>query len=245
MPLLDHFRPPLSQQRHWESFHTTWASAIADALNDDWLPAGYFAEEQVTAGGRVEIDVATFAAAETPAAGEAGSGRAAVLLQSPRAWTVPEPTLVLPLVRLEEFAVRIYQAEGGPTLVAAIELVTPANKDRPESRRAFATKCAAYLHSGISLAVIDAVTSRTADLHGDLLRLLHPETPAAAASPLFAAAYRAAQREGEPVVECWRESLAVGDTLPRLPLFIDAATAVPLDLESTYAAAVERRRLVP
>jgi hypothetical protein len=245
MPLLDHFRPPLSQQRHWESFHTTWASAIADALNDDWLPPGYFAEEQVTAGGRVEIDVATFSAAEPVTVGEPGSGGASVLLQSPRAWTVPEPTLVLPLVRLEEFAVRIYQPEGGPTLVAAIELVSPANKDRPESRRAFAAKCAAYLHAGISLAVIDAVTSRTADLHGELMRLLHPETPLSAASPLFAAAYRAVQQEGESVVECWREPLAVGDVLPRLPLFIDAATAVPLDLETTYTAAVERRRIVP
>jgi hypothetical protein len=25
MPLLDHFRPPLSGSRHWESFHAAWA----------------------------------------------------------------------------------------------------------------------------------------------------------------------------------------------------------------------------
>ena len=60
MPLLDHFHPPLSSQRHWESFHTTWASALADALNERWLPEGYFAEEQVHPSARVEIDVATF-----------------------------------------------------------------------------------------------------------------------------------------------------------------------------------------
>jgi hypothetical protein len=39
--LLDHFHPPISTQRHWESFHTTWAGAIADALNDRLLPEGY------------------------------------------------------------------------------------------------------------------------------------------------------------------------------------------------------------
>ncbi|VTU01378.1 unnamed protein product [Gemmataceae bacterium] len=32
MPLLDHFRPPLFPRRHRESFHVTWAGAIADVL---------------------------------------------------------------------------------------------------------------------------------------------------------------------------------------------------------------------
>jgi len=35
MQLLDHFHPPLSMVRHWESFHARWAAAIADVLNDD------------------------------------------------------------------------------------------------------------------------------------------------------------------------------------------------------------------
>src|SRR5207248_520189 len=59
MALLDHFHPPLSIQRHWESFHTTWATAIADSLNQDWLPEGYFAEEQLHPTARIEIDVVT------------------------------------------------------------------------------------------------------------------------------------------------------------------------------------------
>jgi hypothetical protein len=32
MPLLDHFHPPLSPQRSWESFRSRWANSIADAL---------------------------------------------------------------------------------------------------------------------------------------------------------------------------------------------------------------------
>lgn len=59
IPLLDHFRPPLFPHRHWESFHTSWAGAIADALNERLLPAGYFAEEYTQLGPRVEIAVAT------------------------------------------------------------------------------------------------------------------------------------------------------------------------------------------
>src|SRR3954447_2083721 len=67
MPLMDHFHPPLSPRRHWESFHVNWAGAIADALNEQ-LPEGYFAEEHAQIGARVEIDVATFDETSLPSA---------------------------------------------------------------------------------------------------------------------------------------------------------------------------------
>jgi hypothetical protein len=35
--------------------------------------------------------------------------------------------------------------------VAAIEIVSPANKDRPEHRRKFVAKCAALLQQGVSV----------------------------------------------------------------------------------------------
>ena len=35
MPLLDHFHPPLSERRPWESFHSTWCGSLADYLNRD------------------------------------------------------------------------------------------------------------------------------------------------------------------------------------------------------------------
>ena len=72
MPLLDHFHPPLFPRRRWESFHTNWAGAIADALNEDLLPEGYFAEEHAHLGPRVEIDVATFDATEAADPGRGG-----------------------------------------------------------------------------------------------------------------------------------------------------------------------------
>ena len=39
MPLLDHFTPPLSTSRHWESFHAGWAEQLAQQLNEI-LPPG-------------------------------------------------------------------------------------------------------------------------------------------------------------------------------------------------------------
>lgn len=56
MPLLDHFRPPLSQRRHWDSFHGAWAEAIAANLNQSLLPERFVAEARVKLGGQVEID---------------------------------------------------------------------------------------------------------------------------------------------------------------------------------------------
>ncbi len=60
MPLLDHFHPPLSLERRWESFHSSWATKLVDALTERWLPPNYIAEEHAHFGPSVEIDVATF-----------------------------------------------------------------------------------------------------------------------------------------------------------------------------------------
>jgi len=51
-------------------------------------------------------------------------------------WSPPQPTLII------SFEVQVLRNFGGPQLRAAIELVSPANKDRPAARRVFAGKCA-------------------------------------------------------------------------------------------------------
>jgi hypothetical protein len=163
MPLLDHFHPPLFPQRHWESFHVTWAGVIADVRNEDLLPQGYFAEEHAHAGARIEIGVATFAEDR----GAPRNGGVTIQTYAP-----PAPNVTVPAAFPAEFEVRVYEAEGGARLVAAMELVSPANKDRAAHRRAFATRCAGYLAQGIALVVVDVVTSRQANLHSEILALL-------------------------------------------------------------------------
>ena len=58
MPLLDHFHPPLHGPR-WEGFHHAWATFIAQQLNQETLPPGYFAESEISVGPELEVDVAT------------------------------------------------------------------------------------------------------------------------------------------------------------------------------------------
>jgi hypothetical protein len=167
MPLLDHFHPPLSQRRHWESSHVNWAGAIADSLNETLLPEGYFAEEHAQLGPCVEIDVATFT--ESESSGPRAGAPATVLS---RVWAPPAPVMVIPAAFPDAFEVLVFENEGGSRLVAAIELVSPGNKDRAGHRNAFAVKCASYLYRGISLIVIDIVTSRRENLHNEIVRVL-------------------------------------------------------------------------
>src|SRR5689334_19199804 len=102
MPLLDHFHPPLISERRWESFHSSWATKIADALTERWLPPGYIAEEQAHIGPSVEIDVGTFARNAAAAEGSGGT----VALATPKLWTPPAPDAVVPSSFPDTFEVR-------------------------------------------------------------------------------------------------------------------------------------------
>ena len=242
MPLRDHFHPPLSVERHWESFHAAWIGSLADALNLT-LPPGYFAEEQVHAGPGVEIDVATLEGSQAASGGGSRNGGTATL--SAPAWAPPAPAWTVPAVFADDFEVRVFSSRGGPTLVAAIELVSPGNKDRADARQAFATKCASYLHEGIALIIIDVVTGRRPNLHNEVMTLLSggETTRLAAEVTLYAVAYRPVRREGRSEVDGWPAALALGEELPTLPLALNAEVSLPVDLEATYTDACRRRRL--
>lgn len=243
MPLLDHFHPPLKRQRHWESFHGRWAAAMADALNQDILPPDYFAEFQVHVGSRVEIDVATFERGRDAATGGQRDGATATL--TARAWAPPKPAWTMPAIFPDEIEVQVFSTEEGPELVAAIELVSPGNKDRPDFRRAFAAKCASYLHRGIGLIIVDIVTSRQANLHNELVALLGQAAQfvISADSCLYTVAYRPTRRDGADQLDVWPSRLLVGSALPVVPLGLRGAGCVPLDLDATYQEACQRSRI--
>jgi len=51
------------------------------------------------------------------------------------------------------------------------------------------------------------------------------------------------RREEQEQFETWPVPLAVGQTLPTVPLSLEAELCVPLDLEAAYLDACQRRRL--
>ena len=87
MPLLDHFRPPLSASHPWMGFHSTWATAMAQQLNRELLPEDYYAIPNMQLGGQVEIDVATLKRGGAPGAPAANGGVATAV------WAPPGPAL--------------------------------------------------------------------------------------------------------------------------------------------------------
>lgn len=220
MPLLDHFHPPLSVERRWESFHSSWATKIADDLTEQWLPPNYIAEEHAHLGPSVEIDVGAFERESLPAS-------------------------VMPAVFPETFEVRVLCRDTGPKLVAAIELISPGNKDRAAERRAFATKWASYVYQGISLIIIDIVTHRRANLHNEMLRVMEAAEGLylPADLSLYAVAYQPLRHDGKDDISMWHSRLALGQPLPALPLALRADLVIPVDFEATYAEACRRKRL--
>lgn len=242
MPLMDHFHPPLYPHHHWESFHSNWATRIADGIAAV-LPPEFLVEEHTHAGPAFEIDVAAFEAeGYVP---NNGPTTTALATRTAPVYAPPTPDGTLSAVFPDSFEVRVFNTAAGLTLVAVIELVSPGNKDRPAERRAFAAKCASYLSQGVSLLVVDIVTNRNANLHDELMRLLEtaPEREFPAATSLYAVAYRPVRREERAEIDLWLRPLEVGTPLPTLPLRLTGDLFVAVDLEAAYQEACRRRRL--
>jgi hypothetical protein len=229
MPLRDHFHLPLRGLCSWDSFHSGWANEIMRQLNKT-LPEGYAARPNVKLGVDVEADVGTLEQSGHERCEEGGGVATTV-------WAPPMPTLsvAVDFHHLDVFEVQVHR-EGGLEMVAAIELVSPRNKDRPTARRNFVAKCAAYLQVGVSVVVVDVVTNRGGNLYTALLEQLSLDAENNGHDELYAVACRAVPPEEPCRLETWMTPLAVASVLPTLPLWLEEDLSVPLDLERSYQA---------
>jgi hypothetical protein len=136
----------------------------------------------------------------------------------------------------DEYEVRVYDVQRERRLVAAVELVSPANKDRPETRAQFVAKCAAMLRQRVSVVLVDVVTVRGFNLYAELLEWVGGRDRALGDDPpaTYAAACRWRPRGARRWLEAWSRPLEVGQPLPVLPLWLSEELAIPLDLEASY-----------
>lgn len=231
MPLRDHFRPPLSNRTSWEGLHGGWPMVIVQHLGRI-LPDRYVAEPRVHLGSQVEVDVATLDRVSSEGSGHETNGG---LWPS---WAPAEPTLAVEtdLADSDEYEVRVYDAQHARRLVAAVEIISPGNKDRPESRGQFVAKCAALLRQRVSLVLVDLVTVRDFNLYAELLEWIGEQDPALGADPpgIYAVSCRWRPRGVRRWLEAWNRPLAPGQPLPVLPLWLSDELAIPLDLEASY-----------
>lgn len=77
----------------------------------------------------------------------------------------------------------IFDLEKNRRPVAAVEIVSPGNKDCPQSRRAFVAKCAALLQERVRVSIVDLASNLQFNLYTDLLKLNGHKDPSFARHP--------------------------------------------------------------
>jgi hypothetical protein len=137
------------------------------------------------------------------------------------------------------FEVRAYRADQNRHQVAAIEIVSPDNKNSPENRKVFVAKCSALIQKGIAVTIVDLVTVRQFNLCAELLEFIgHSDQTLREQLPdIYAASCRSITNEKGARLETWSHTLVLGQPLPTLPLWLSQDLAVPLDLEQSYEQA--------
>lgn len=138
----------------------------------------------------------------------------------------------------DEYEVRIYDARRGRRLVAAIELVSPRNKDRPESRRAFVGKVATLLQDEICVSIVDLVSIRQFSLYAELLEFIGKGDPSLGKIPphLYAVTLRVRERlpRTKAKLDLWHYPMFVNQVLPVLPIWLEPELRVLLSIEESF-----------
>lgn len=222
-------------ERRWGGAHLLWLAQLLDWVQPR-LPAGFRAYvgsvpalTLETGNGKPDVTVRGWRGPTTDSAPATG------LAIAPDRETVAAFT---------PDAQRALHIDWHGQLIAAIELVSPRNKDRLDSKARYARRYLGYLRQGVHLMLVDVFAQPAgfsfADAISDDLGLGEAPTP-----PPFAVSYRI----GTPVprdnamgtpVAVWRRVMEAGQRLPELPLTLDEDAAVVIDLEATYHEAAKR-----
>lgn len=217
----------------FHDFHQTWIPEIKRALNQDRLPADYYALVEQVAGGRWP-DILT--------------------LQGPPGNEPPPPeprggialTETPPQVQFrikaegDSYAAKasaiVIRHVSGHRIVAVLEIVSPGNKGSRTELDQFTGKALEMLRSGIHLLVVDLFPPGPRDPEGIHKAIWDELADNDFALPqekrLTLAAYSAGAWP-----EAFVQPVAVGGELPDMPLFLTPEIYVPVPLEATYQAA--------
>jgi hypothetical protein len=198
------------------------------------LPEPYFAAPGVHLGTLYEVDIGTYHEPTLESnGGDAVGGGVAVATYAP-----PKPTLTMEpqLPDQDVYEVRIYDSRRNRRLVAAIKIISPSNKDRPETRGAFVSKVATLLKNDVCVSIVDVVTTSDFNLYAELLNFLDGTDPALRDEPppIYAVTVRLRYEGSRRLMDNWYQPLAVGQPLPTLPVWLKETWAISLDLEATY-----------
>lgn len=213
---------------NWDGMHTYWLGQIGRALRLS-LPPGY--RSVLGTHPLVRIDGA-IVRPDTAVIDDPRAPRPAAAA-GPR-----EPDAEVPVFELEPDTTVLVERAG--RVVAVVELISPANKDRPAFREDSTTRYAGYLRAGVHLLLVD-VHPRPAGFSyaRSIPAALGADLPGGGAPGAVAYRVGPAAAQGGRYLAVWNGPFAVGEPLPQMPVPLTGDAAVWLDLEATYRAAAE------
>jgi len=209
----------------WEGVHLLWIAELLRHIKSE-LPTGFRAflgsgPALAVGAPSVRPDIAVRAHENTEPLATSGQSH------------TTEPDIEVAVAELEPAPALFVEHDN--RLVAAVELVSPRNKDRPFARATYLNRYVSYLMEGIHLMLID-VHRRPAGFSfaDEIAKALH------FADSALPAPMCVSYRVGEPaatggrLLAIWRRPLSSGAPLPKVPLPLDIDLEVEVDLEATY-----------
>jgi hypothetical protein len=231
MPLHD-----WSKLENWEGLHHTWMTELLRWVKPR-LPEGYRAYignlPLLAIGARSEkpdVSVRRWPGEGSPPEQASGNGAA------PESASGDEPLLEVAVASLARDRTLFVESRG--FLVAAVELISPRNKDRPSSRQTYFTRYVGYLLQGVHLLLVDVHRRRRKFSFPDrIARELGFEQPPCPAP--CAVSYRVGEPtpDGGHLLAVWPRQLTLGAPPPTVELPLNVYQSVKVDLEQTYARA--------
>jgi hypothetical protein len=191
----------------FHAFRFGWICALSDSLNAGTLPPDYYCLVEPSIPGSTPADFTLQSETEIP--DEEVYARKA-----------------------DRLTVRHLRGQ----IVAVVEIVSPGNKSSGAGFRSFVQKSTELIEQGVHLLVIDLFPPNERNLQG-----VHPaiwdefeededaEFTLPSDKPLTLASYDAG-----PPPTAYIEPIAVSDTLPEMPLFLEPEHYVLAPLETTY-----------
>jgi hypothetical protein len=221
-------------------FHLSWIEAMARALNAGILPDDYYALGEQHAAG-FEPDVLTLRAGRPSTGnGSAIESRHCSNAAHGTALLAPPPARIIAGADTEFYRRKqntlTVRHVSGDRVVSVIEIVSPGNKSTRNAVEQFVKKAADLLDRGIHMLVVDLLPPGKNDPHG-LHSAIWDYVAGQEYCPPPTERLTLAAYESDLTLRTYVEPVAVGRSLPGMPLFLEPGGCVHVPLEATYETA--------
>lgn len=212
-------------------FHQSWTVSLCGNLNAGVLPSDYFAlVEQIVPGSIPDVLTLKLSA---------GSERRPSASQALALATAPPKARLVARTEADAYARKANQItvrHRHGDVIAVVEIVSPGNKASRAELRTLVEKSADFIRQGVHLLIIDLFPQTARDPRGIhqvvWSEFVEEDFELPPGKPLTLVSYLAAAERS-----AYLESLAVGDTLPEMPIFLRHDLYVSAPLEKSYQTA--------